>query len=132
VTDRAPRSVWVACVLVWLQALVALAAATAFFAVLFRGTNLAGATAGLAVIALGVAALLAGAGYALLRGGRRWARSPVLTVQFLVGALTVAGWTTATQPWPVVALVIAVAVVVALLTPSAVTWTAPRRPTSEA
>jgi hypothetical protein len=124
-------TVWVACVLVWLEACVALAGATAFLAVLFRGTDLAGATAGLAVIALGVCALLVGGGLALLRGGRRWARSPVLTVQLLLVALSVAGWSSGTQPWPAVGVVLAVAIVVALLTPSAVRWTAVRRPTSE-
>lgn len=128
-TDRVPVAVRVACVLVWLQALLALAAAAALVTDLVRGTQLAGATVALAVIALGVAAALAGAGRALLRGGRRWARSPVLTVQFLVGALAVAAWGTAPLPWPAVALGLAVVVVVALLTRAAVAWTVPGRPT---
>lgn len=128
-TGRAPVSVRVACVLVWLQAAALLAAAVALVADLFRGTPLPGASAALAVIALAVAAALAWAGLALLRGGRRWARSPVLTVQLLVAALAVVAWTTATAPWPAVALALAVVVVVALLVPAAVAWTVPGRPT---
>lgn len=131
-TARVPAAVRVACVVVWLQALLALAAAAALVTDLVRGSQLAGATAALAVIALGVAAALAGAGVALLRGGRRWARSPVLTVQFLVGALAVAAWGTAPAPWPAVALGLAVVVVVALLTRAAVAWTVPGRPTTSA
>jgi hypothetical protein len=124
-------SVRVACVLVWLEAAVALAAATALVADLFRGTQLPGASVALAVVALGVAGALAGAGFALLRGGRRWARSPVLTVQFLVAALAVVAWTTAPAPWPAVALGLAVVLVVALLVPTAVAWTVPGRPTKQ-
>jgi len=131
VTGRVPVAVLVACALVWLQAAVALAAATALVADLFRGAQMPGASAALAVIALGVAGALAGAGFALLRGGRRWARSPVLTVQLLVAALAVAAWTTAPAPWPAVALALAVAVVVALLVPSAVGWTVPGRATKQ-
>jgi hypothetical protein len=124
-------SVRVACVLVWLQAAAALAAATALVADLVRGTPLPGASVALAVLALGVAGALAAAGLALLRGGRRWARSPVLTVQFLVAALAVVAWTTAPAPWPAVALGLAVVLVVALLVPTAVAWTVPGRPTKQ-
>lgn len=130
-TGRVPVAVRVACGLVWLEAAVALAAATAFVGELVRGAQMPGASAGLAVIALGVAAALAGAGFGLLRGGRRWARSPVITVQLLVAALAVAAWTTAPAPWPVVALALAVVVVVALLVPSAVAWTVPGRATRQ-
>ena len=131
-TGRVPLAVRVACALVWLQATAALVAAVALVVVLVRGAQLPGASATLAVIALAVAAALVLATVALLRGRRRWARSPVLTVQFLVGAMAVAGWTTAPAPWPAVALAFAVAVVVALLTPAAVAWTVPARPTSQA
>ena len=124
---RAPVAVRLACVLVWAQAALALAAAAAFVADLVRGAQLPGASAALAVIALGVAAALAGAGAALLRGGRRWARSPVLTVEFLVGVLAVGAWTTAPAPWPALALGVAVLVVGALLSRAAVTWTVPPR-----
>lgn len=130
--ETPPVAVRVACALVWLQAAAAVAAAGGLVVVLLRGTQLPGASAALAVIALGVAAALAGASVALLRGGRRWARSPVLTVQFLVGALAVAGWTTAPVPWPAVVLAVALVVVVSLLTPAAVAWTVPGRPTTEA
>lgn len=131
VAGRVPVAVRVVCAIVWLQAAVALAAAAALVADLFRGAQMPGASAALAVIALGVAAALAGAGFALLRGGRRWARSPVLTVQLLVAALAVAAWTTAPAPWPAVALALAIAVVVALLVPSAVGWTVPGRATKQ-
>jgi hypothetical protein len=119
----------VACALVWLEAAVSLAAASALVTDLVRGAVLPGASVALAVIALGVAAALAGAGVALRRGGRRWARSPVLTVQLLVAALAVAAWSAGPWPWPAVALVVAVTTVVALLTRAAVTWTVPGRQT---
>ena len=131
VTGRAPVAVRVGCVLVWIQAAAAVVAAGALVVVLVRGAQMPGASAALAAIALGVAVALVGASMALLRGGRRWARSPVLTVQFLVGALAVAGWTTAPAPWPAVALAFAAVVVVSLLTPAAVAWTVPGRSTSE-
>ncbi len=132
VSGRAPASVRVACALVWLQAAAAVVAAGALVVVLVRGAQMPGASAALAVMALGAAAVLVGASVALLRGGRRWARSPVLTVQILAGAMAVAGWTTAPAPWPAVVLAFAVGVVVCLLTPAAVAWTVPGRPTSEA
>jgi hypothetical protein len=115
----------VAVALVWLEAAVAAAAAATLVVVLVRGSQMPAASAVLAVIALGLAAALALVGRALWRGGRRWARSPALTVQVLLGAMAVAGWTTTPQPWPAVALAVAVAVVAALLVPAAVTWTMP-------
>lgn len=130
-TGRTPPAVRLACGLVGLQAAAALAAAAALVVVLVRGAQMPGASAALAVMALGVAAALTAAGVALWRGGRRWARSPVLTAQILLGAMAVAGWTTAPAPWPVVALACAVVVVVALLTPTAVGWTVPGRPAGE-
>lgn len=124
---RPPIPVRVACALVWLQAAACVVAAAALVVVLARGAQLPAASAALVVLALGTAAALALAGRALLAGGRRWARSPVLTTQVLLGALTVAGWTTTPQPWPPLVLAVAVGVAVALLTPPAVAWTMPPR-----
>jgi hypothetical protein len=121
-------AVLVACLLVWLQALAAFGAAVALVVDLARGALMPAATAVLALIAVAVAAALVGVSLALQRGGRRWARSPVLTVQLLVGAMAVAGWTTTPAPWPAVALALAVVVVGALVTPRAVAWTVPGRP----
>jgi hypothetical protein len=112
------------------EALAALAGAVASVVVLVRGAELPGATAGLAVLGVALAGFLAAAGVALARGGRRWARSPVLAWQFLLVAMAFAGWTTAPAPWPAVVLGLAVVVVVALMTPAAIAWTA-RRPEPE-
>lgn len=122
---RAPAAVWVAVVLVLVEALAWLAAAVALAVVLVRGSQMPGAAATLMAISAGVGVALAWAARALLRGGRRWARSPVLTVQFVLGALVVAGWATTPQPAPPIVLAVAVTVVVALLTPRAVAWTVP-------
>lgn len=124
---RPPVAVWAACVLVWLQSAACVAAATAFVVVLARGAQMPAATGVLVVLALGTAALLALAGRALLAGRRRWARSPVLTAQVLVGALAVAGWSTTPLPWPPLVLALVIAVAAALLTPGAVAWTMPSR-----
>lgn len=126
---RSPVSVRLAVVLVGLEAAAAVAAAVGLVVVLVRGAQMIAASAALAAIALGVAATLALAGRALLRGGRRWARSPVLTAQILLGVLAAAGWSTAPAPWPAVVLVLGVVVVVALLRPAAIAWTMPARTT---
>jgi hypothetical protein len=76
----------------------------------------------LVVMALGVAALLAGAGRALLRG-HRWARSPVMTWQILLVVLSF-GWIgSEAGPWAIGVLAVAVVVGVGLLLPPVVAWT---------
>ncbi len=120
-----PAAVWVAVLLVWLEALASLAGAVTLVVVLARGSQMPAANVAMAVMAAGLAAVLVLAGRALVAGHRRWARSPVLTVQFLLGALVVAGWSTTPQPAPPLVLAVAVTVVVALLTPRAVAWTMP-------
>lgn len=124
-------SVRVAVALVGLEAAAAVAAAVGLVVVLVRGAQMPGASAALAAIALGVAAALVVFGRALLRGGRRWARSPVLTAQIFLGVLAAAGWSTAPAPWPAVVLVLGVVVVVALLRPAAVAWTMPEQTTPD-
>lgn len=117
-----PRLVWAVVVAVWVEALGAAAAVVALLVVLVRGTQLAAASVALAVLAAGLAAVLAAAGRALL-AGRRWARSPVITVHVLVVAMAVASWRTAPAPWPAVGAALGVLVVAFLLPRSVVSWT---------
>lgn len=86
------------------------------------GPRLAAASVALAVLAAGLAAVLGAAGRALL-AGRRWARSPVVTVHVLVVAMAVASWHTAPAPWPAVGVALGVLVVACLLQRSVVSWT---------
>ncbi len=113
---------WAVVVAVWVEALAAAAAVVALLVVLVRGTQLAAASVALAVLAAGLAAVLAAAGRALL-AGRRWARSPVITVHVLVVAMAVASWRTAPAPWPAVGAALGVLVVACLLPRSVVSWT---------
>lgn len=113
---------WPVVALVWAEALGGVVAAVALVVVVVRGTQLMAASLTLAVLAVGFAAVLAGAGRALLRG-RRWARSPVITVHALVVAMSLASWRTAPAPWPAVGVLVGVLVVVGLLLPSVVAWT---------
>lgn len=117
-----PPAVWVVVALVWAEGLAATAAAVALVLVVIHGTQLVAASAALAVLAVGLALVLAGAGRALLRG-RRWARSPVITMHVLVVAMSLASWRTAPAPWPAVGVALGVVVIGALLLPSVVGWT---------
>ena len=119
----APPTVRLVVALVALEAAAALAGAVAGVVVLIRGAQLPGAAAGLVVLAVGLAAGLGWAGVALGRGGRRWARSPVLSWQFLLGVLALAGWSTTPQPWPTLVVLVAGGVVGGMLAPTAVAWT---------
>ena len=110
--------------LVWVEALVSVAVAVTFVVVVVRGAQLPAASLTLAVIAGGLAALLVGAGRALVRG-RRWARSPVITVQVLLVVMALSSWRTAPQPWPTVGLALGLAVTTGLLLPPVVSWTVP-------
>jgi hypothetical protein len=117
--ERVPAAVRTAVVLVWLEVAAIVAGVAGLVVVLVRGTSqMPAPTTALAVLGLALAVGLAGAGLALLRGGRRWARGPVMTAQFLMGAMAVAGWTTTPQPAPPIALALAAAVVTALLVPA--------------
>jgi hypothetical protein len=108
--------------LVLAQALVLVVAGVAMLVALVRGSEMPGPVVFLVVMALGVAALLAGAGRALLRG-HRWARSPVMTWQILLVVLSF-GWIgSEAGPWAVGVLVVAVVVGVGLQLPPVVAWT---------
>lgn len=120
---RPPALLLAVVVLLWIEALGAAAAAVALVVVVLRGTQLAAASITLAVLAAGLGVVLWFAGRALLRG-RRWARSPVITVHILVAAMSVASWRTAPAPWPALALVVGVCAVACLLLPPVVAWTA--------
>jgi len=126
----APPAVRLVVALVALEAGAALAGAVAGVVVLVRGAQLPGATAGLVVLALCLAAALGWAGRALLRGGRRWARSPVLSWQFMLGVLALAGWSTTPQPWPTIVVLVAGVVVGGMVAPSTVVWTSATSGTS--
>ncbi|WP_454049463.1 hypothetical protein [Cellulomonas sp. Marseille-Q8402] len=118
----APTSVRVLTVLVLVQALALVAAAVALVVGLARGTSMPGPVLFLVVLALGMAALLAGAGRALLQG-RRWGRAPVMTVQILLVVLAVGWLGVEVAAWSVGVLVLAVLTGALLLVPAVVTWT---------
>ena len=122
---------WAVVVAVWAEALGAAAAVVALVVVLVRGTPLAAASVALAVLAAGLASVLGAAGRALL-AGRRWARSPVITVHVLVVAMAVASWRTAPAPWPAVGVALGVLVVACLLQSSVVAWTDRKSPSDPA
>ncbi|MBU5423995.1 hypothetical protein KQI48_15105 [Cellulomonas hominis] len=109
--------------LVLVQAVALLGVAVALVVGLVRGTSLPGPVAFMAVLALGVAALLAGAARALL-GGHRWGRAPVLTVQILLVVLAVGWLGSGVAAWFVVVLVLAVVTAVLVVVPPVVAWTA--------
>lgn len=102
---------------------LALAALTVGLVVaLIRGSDMPGPVVFLIVLALGLTVLMAGAARALLRG-RRWARSPVMTVQVLLVVLA-GGWLgVEVAAWSVGVLVLAVVTAVLLLLPPVVAWT---------
>ena len=121
---RRSSIVWVVVAFVWVEALLSGVAAVTFVVVVVRGAQLPAASLTLAVIAGGLAALLLGAGRALLRG-RRWARSPVMTVQVLLVVMAVSSWRTAPQPWPAAGVALGLAAAGGLLLPPVVAWTVP-------
>lgn len=114
------------CALVLLQGIALAGIAVALVVGLVRGSDLPGPVVFLVVLAIGLAALLVAAARALL-AGHRWARSPVMTVQVLLVALSI-GWLGAESAvWIVGVLVVAVLTGVLLLVPPVVTWTTATR-----
>lgn len=112
----------VLCTLVLAQGLALAAIAVGLVVALVRGSDMPGPVVFLIVLALGLAALMVGAARALLRG-RRWARSPVMTVQVLLVVLA-GGWLgVEVAVWSVGVLVQAVVTAVLLLLPPVVSWT---------
>ena len=112
----------VLCALVLAQGLALVTIAVGLVVALVRGSDLPGPVVFLIVLAVGLAALMVGAARALLRG-RRWARSPVMTVQVLLVVLA-GGWLgVEIAAWSVGVLVLAVVTAVLLLLPPVVAWT---------
>ena len=105
--------------------------AIAWAADLVRGrSEMPGATVFLVLFALGVAAVLVAGARGLWRG-RRWARSPVMTWQLLIGVMAI-GWLTAEPAvWAMAVLASALVVAAGLLLPAVVAATSDRAPGSD-
>lgn len=112
--------------LVEIGALVALAVGL-FVEVLGGQTAMGGVTAVMAVVFLGLTALLL-VGARALQQGRRWGRGPVITWQLLLLAIGLSQ--AATLTWWLVALLVAVPVAVAVgtLAPASAAWTSSTAP----
>lgn len=108
--------------LVLLQAIAVAVIAGALVVALVRGTSMPGPVVFLIVLAAGVAAVLGGAGRALLQG-HRWGRAPVMTVQILLVVLAVGWLGVEVAVWSVAVLALAVVVGGLLVTPTVVAWT---------
>jgi hypothetical protein len=123
---RRPGALALVCGLVLVQAGLLVGLASVWVVDLLRGeSRLPGATVFLALFALGVASVLVLAVRGLW-GGRRWARSPVMTWQILLVVLSIGWLGVEVAPWAVAVLVAAVVVGVGLLLPSVVAATAER------
>lgn len=122
-----PTVVVLVCALVLLQALALLAAAVTAAVVLVRGSDLPGPAVFLGVLAALVAVVLLAAARALWRGGSRWARSPVMTWQVLLGVLAVGWLGVESSVWAGAVLVVTVVTAVALVMPPVTAWTVPAR-----
>lgn len=122
-TSRPPRPALlvVACAVVLVQVAALVAAVVAGLVALARGAE-AGPALFLVVLALGAAALLAGAVRGLWRG-RRWGRGPVLTFQILVVVTAATWWGSGGGLPALVPIVLALVVAVSLLTPRVVAAT---------
>jgi len=119
------------CLVVLLQAAVLIGLAGAWVRDLIAGASeIPGATLFLIAFAVGIAALLIASARALWRG-RRWARSPVITWQILLIAMS-AGWLGVERTsWAVAVLVSSLLVVVGLLLPTVVAATSGRAPVAD-
>lgn len=117
----------VACALVGLEVVALVVAAVLGVVALVRGGT-AGPVLFIVVLALGMAALLAGAARALWNG-LRWGRGPVLTTQIFV-VVTATTWWSGGGGWPaVLPLLLALVIAVAVLTPRVVAVTSGTRAT---
>jgi len=114
------------CLAVLVQAAVLIGLGGAWVRDLVSGASeIPGATLFLLAFAWGIAALLIASARALWRG-RRWARSPVITWQILLVAMSI-GWLGVERTgWAVAVLVSGLLVTVGLLLPSVVAATAGR------
>ncbi|WP_249669491.1 hypothetical protein [Cellulomonas hominis] len=122
-----PGAVRLLTALVLLEAVGLVAAAVATVVVLVRGSSMPGPVLFMLALALGVAALLAGAGRGLLRGDR-WGRSPVMTVQILLVVLAIGWLGVEVQLWAVGVLALAAVTAVVLLLPPVTAWTTGPQP----
>lgn len=123
-----PAVLAAACLVVLLQAAVLIGLGGAWARDLLGGVSeIPGATLFLIAFAVGIAALLIASARALWRG-RRWARSPVITWQILLIAMSI-GWLGVERTgWAVAVLVSALLVAIGLLLPSVVAATSGRAP----
>jgi len=114
------------CLVVLVQAAVLVGLGGAWVRDLVSGASeIPGATLFLIAFALGIAALLIASARALW-SGRRWARSPVITWQILLIAMSI-GWLGVERTgWAMVVLASALLVTVGLLLPSVLAATAGR------
>ncbi len=118
----APTAVRVLVGLVAVQAVALVAVTVGLVVALVRGTALPGPVVFMAVLALGMGALLAGAARALLHG-ERWGRAPVMTVQILLVVLAVGWLGVEVAAWSVGVLVLAAVTGALLLVRPVVAWT---------
>ncbi|WP_028050338.1 hypothetical protein [Cellulomonas sp. URHD0024] len=126
-TDRRPPVLLVVCCLIVLEAAAFAGLGLAVGAELVRGrATMPGATAFLAVCALGVAALLGLCARGLWRG-RRWARSPVIMWQILLVVLALGWFGSEPSAWAPVVIVMAIGIAGGLLVPAVVRATTPPR-----
>lgn len=116
-----PRLLVVACALVLLEVLALVVAAVLGLLALVDGAHV-GPVLMIVVMALGAAALLAGAARGLWRG-MRWGRGPVITAQIMLVVVATTWWGTGAGPRALLPLAIAVVTAVALLTPQVVAVT---------
>lgn len=127
-TDARPPVLLAVCCLILLEAAAFAGLGIAVGAELVRGrATMPGATAFLAVCALGIAALLGLCARGLWRG-RRWARSPVIMWQILLVVLALGWYNADPSAWALVVVGIALVIGGALLLPAVVRATTPPTP----
>lgn len=124
-----PTPVVVLCALLLVEVLALVAAAVASVVMILRGSELSGPLVFMAVMALGIGALLVAAARSLWQGGARWARSPVMFWQVLLIVLSLGWMGVDGSLWTVLVLLLAVVCAVTLVLKPVVAWTLPR-PTS--
>ncbi|WP_028044864.1 hypothetical protein [Cellulomonas sp. URHE0023] len=125
--DTRPPLLVAVCSFVVVEAAAFAGLGLAVAAELVRGrATMPGATAFLALCALGVAALLGLCARGLWRG-RRWARSPVMMWQILLVVLAVGWYSAEPSAWALVVIGLSVAIGVGLLLPAVVRATTPAR-----
>lgn len=115
------------CALLLVEVLVLVVGAVASVVMILRGSELPGPLVFMAVMALGVGALLVAAARSLWQGGARWARSPVMFWQVLLIVLSLGWMGVDGSLWTVLVLALAVVSAVTLVLKPVVAWTLPDR-----